>query len=304
MKCNMGSGIFELLIIIWIGAYFQRTRATTKMYFMEDHCGGMVDFAQDDTSAASVQLTNNISYNNNLDCTFQIRAHRGKRLMIRFLNMDIEWGATCSDDYLIIFDGQIQDGKGVQGLRRRICGSVAPRDTYTTSGEIATLKFRSNAYLSDEGFHILLTAYRSSDSSCYMNEYQCRASLRCIENNLKCDQYDNCGDGSDECWTASSAIIGCIVGASVTVCLFTGLVVYCCCKRNKKPALEKERQEDESGSPGNISYSGYSLTNKPFTSSIAKTPSYNYSYSSRTAPSQIWITVPPSSSYGGVTKFS
>ncbi|KAL3858775.1 hypothetical protein ACJMK2_009028 [Sinanodonta woodiana] len=257
MTCVMVNGIFKLVMVIWMCTFFQTSLAATKTYYMEDQCGSIVDLAKEDTTAASVQLTNNISYNSNLDCTFQIRAPTEKRLMIRFLSLDIEWGATCSDDYLIIFDGQSQDGKAVQG-----------------------------------------------DTGCDINEYQCQASLRCIEKNLKYDQYDNCGDGSDEYWIASGAIIGGIVGAAVAVCLLTGVVIYCCCKRAKKPVLEKERQKDVLRSPGSIPYSGYSLAHTPFTSSITKPPLYSKSYLSRNASSKIWMTVPPSPSHGGVTKSS
>uniref|UniRef100_K1PWH4 Low-density lipoprotein receptor-related protein 2 n=1 Tax=Magallana gigas TaxID=29159 RepID=K1PWH4_MAGGI len=78
-----------------------------------------------------------------------------------------------------------------------LCGQLLPRPI-TSSGNIATIKFKSMVVSSSNGFKLTATVQRKPDSKiCSENEFQCLDDI-CIDNKLKYDQEVNCQDNSDE----------------------------------------------------------------------------------------------------------
>ncbi|XP_016895126.1 tumor necrosis factor-inducible gene 6 protein, partial [Cynoglossus semilaevis] len=90
-------------------------------------------------------------------CYWHIRVRLDQRILIQFLEFDVEDDMSCLADYLEIYDSY----DDVSGFVGRFCGEDIPDDILST-GNVVTLKFLSDASVSAGGFQIHYTAVNIS----------------------------------------------------------------------------------------------------------------------------------------------
>ena len=88
-------------------------------------------------------------YPNDQQCRWIIKAPVEHRIVIRFVNFNLEGSSKCSFDYLVVKDGEYDNSKTIG----RYCGSDKPV-TITTSNNTANLKFKSDTSVVRRGFLI------------------------------------------------------------------------------------------------------------------------------------------------------
>ncbi|KAM6934600.1 tumor necrosis factor-inducible gene 6 protein [Xenentodon cancila] len=90
-------------------------------------------------------------------CYWHIRVRLGQRIHLHFLEFDVEDDTSCGLDYLEIYDSY----DDVSGLVGRFCGDYLPDDVSST-GNVMTLKFISDASVTAGGFQLKYVAFNAS----------------------------------------------------------------------------------------------------------------------------------------------
>lgn len=67
---------------------------------------------------------------------------------------------------------------------------------------------------------------------CYSYEYECENG-RCIDDSIKCNGFNPCGDGSD-CRLSAGVIVGIVLGSLFCVCVFSAIVFVIVKNRRKR----------------------------------------------------------------------
>ena len=101
------------------------------------------------TSGSIVQSPNYpSSYEPGKDCRTTIRF--SNRILLRFLNFDVEYGNSCMYDYLIIYDGP--DDTSSQ-IGEKLCGNTEPKEIEST-GNTMHILFHTDGGTEETGFQI------------------------------------------------------------------------------------------------------------------------------------------------------
>ncbi|XP_076878260.1 ovochymase-2 isoform X2 [Brachyhypopomus gauderio] len=88
-----------------------------------------------------------MNYSNNEVCSWFIRVPDGKRILVEFLEFDLEKDSLCQNDHLTVLAGE--------GLPiGRFCGDVVPAPLLIHSSNISTLQFVSDFDVSGAGFSV------------------------------------------------------------------------------------------------------------------------------------------------------
>ncbi|XP_066544161.1 tumor necrosis factor-inducible gene 6 protein [Amia ocellicauda] len=82
-------------------------------------------------------------------CYWHIRVRYGQKIMLKFLDFDLEDDTSCLADYLEIYDSY----DDVSGLTGRFCGDELPED-FISTGNVMTLKFLTDSSVTAGGFKI------------------------------------------------------------------------------------------------------------------------------------------------------
>uniref|UniRef100_A0A8C4PXM7 Tumor necrosis factor-inducible gene 6 protein n=1 Tax=Eptatretus burgeri TaxID=7764 RepID=A0A8C4PXM7_EPTBU len=90
-------------------------------------------------------------------CYWHIRVPFGRTIHLTFSDFQLEKDASCLSDYLAIYDSY----DDVLGFVGRYCGTELPPDVHST-GNVMTLKFLSDASVSDRGFRATYRAVQHS----------------------------------------------------------------------------------------------------------------------------------------------
>ncbi|KAL4235028.1 hypothetical protein ACF0H5_006666 [Mactra antiquata] len=158
-------------------------------------------------------------------CETQIEAwYMYPNLMFYFEEMDLD----CEDGHLEFYTGR-QGTTRVRGLDWEVCGEDMPEDVFTVNEMAMRVRYvaKRRAYLYDD-VSIVFTAF-SKKGSCPYGNFVCENG-RCIDSDLKCNDYNPCGDYSD---CSDSAAVGAIIGAAIggvcALCCLVALIVCCCC---------------------------------------------------------------------------
>ncbi|KAK2850911.1 hypothetical protein Q5P01_007187 [Channa striata] len=85
--------------------------------------------------------------------------------------------------------------KGKVFNEQRLCGSKLKNTVITAHSNVMTVTFHSDSSYVSQGFTAEYEAFVPTDPC--PGRFQCSNNL-CISNNLHCDGWDDCGDGSDE----------------------------------------------------------------------------------------------------------
>ncbi|XP_037700288.1 discoidin, CUB and LCCL domain-containing protein 1 isoform X2 [Choloepus didactylus] len=190
-----------------------------------DGCGHLVAY-QDSGTMTSKNYPG--TYPNHTVCEKTITVPKGKRLILRLGDLDIE-SQTCASDYLLFTSSSDQYGP--------YCGSIAaPRELLLNTSEV-TIHFESGSHTSGRGF---LLTFASSDhpdlitclerANHYLKtEYSkfCPAGCRDIAGDISGNEVDGYRDTSLLCKAAIHAgVIADELGGQVRVLLSKGISRY------------------------------------------------------------------------------
>ncbi|KAK3783406.1 hypothetical protein RRG08_033667 [Elysia crispata] len=232
---------FVLLILNVFPAWAEETYFDT----MERQCGETILLSSLPKKSLVLMLTEQVVYAPLFDCHVTVAVSKETRIYLSFLEMDIRSYGACAGDFLTIIDSEpltyetfyFQDSSV-----RRYCGNQRPKPLASTGNNI-TIRFVSDEVISGRGFSLLLTAFHEAE--CLEEEFRC-GNNRCIDHRLKCDDNDNCGDGSDNC-DLPVYIIACIAVASIITLvagLFLTLVIRYRCRHKQLECEETNSEED------------------------------------------------------------
>ncbi|XP_061183457.1 uncharacterized protein LOC133191736 [Saccostrea echinata] len=194
---------------------------STKVY-LEDYCGKTLMLPG---SFTRLKLTRRDDYPDNFNCTASVVTsdvtHSGNpsRLMVVVHKLE----TICPGDKLRLLDGNTSTP--LKALY--FCGKHEPEQAMYTVASQLTVNFESDASRNDDGFELYITRFHLG--ICGDDEFRC-AKGPCIDKSLHCDDYDQCGDDSDEC-EGKSGLVAAIIGAMCLGSLLTLIVLCCCCPK-------------------------------------------------------------------------
>ncbi|XP_006879211.1 PREDICTED: discoidin, CUB and LCCL domain-containing protein 1 [Elephantulus edwardii] len=191
-----------------------------------DGCGHIVTY-QDSGTMTSKNYPG--TYPNHTVCEKTITVPKGKRLILRLGDLDIE-SQTCASDYLLFTSSSDQYGPYCKG------SMAVPKELLLNTSEV-TIRFESGAHISGRGF---LLTYASSDhpdlitclerANHYLKtEYSkfCPAGCRDIAGDISGDVIDGYRDTSLLCKAAIHAgVIADELGGQISVLQSKGLRPY------------------------------------------------------------------------------
>uniref|UniRef100_A0A4W6F2P1 Cubilin n=1 Tax=Lates calcarifer TaxID=8187 RepID=A0A4W6F2P1_LATCA len=115
-------------------------------------CGGTLTTASGGFSSPNYPLP----YHPNSECYWNIRTSQGSQLLLSFSDFHLESSASCSYDYLAVYDGNSSSAPELA----RLCGSQPP-STFSASSNQLYVKLRTDSSVSTGGF---LASYTSNCS--------------------------------------------------------------------------------------------------------------------------------------------
>ncbi|KAL4647699.1 hypothetical protein GN956_G8101 [Arapaima gigas] len=125
-------------------------------------------------------------YPPSIDCVWNIEVPADKFIKVRFLKFllsdTVQGSTTCLKDYVEI-DGQ------------RFCGEKKYSFVVTNKSNKMKVSFHSDMSVVNRGFSAEFEAFTPSDPC--PGAFHCKSN-RCINQKLKCDGWNDCGDNSDE----------------------------------------------------------------------------------------------------------
>eukprot|EP00074_Homo_sapiens_P058979 XP_006715526.1 discoidin, CUB and LCCL domain-containing protein 1 isoform X4 [Homo sapiens] len=213
-----GRGLLALLLAVSAPLRLQAEE-------LGDGCGHLVTY-QDSGTMTSKNYPG--TYPNHTVCEKTITVPKGKRLILRLGDLDIE-SQTCASDYLLFTSSSDQYGP--------YCGSMTvPKELLLNTSEV-TVRFESGSHISGRGF---LLTYASSDhpdlitclerASHYLKtEYSkfCPAGCRDVAGDISGNMVDGYRDTSLLCKAAIHAgIIADELGGQISVLQRKGISRY------------------------------------------------------------------------------
>ncbi|XP_045168991.1 uncharacterized protein LOC123531802 [Mercenaria mercenaria] len=231
---NFTRAIKQKGILSIIGILLFALNGACDGYDMENYCGKEFSFILKDEYQIKLELNDMYIYDNTDDYTYPRRGYCETKfeawystysnLMFYFEDLDLD----CDKGHLEFYtddSGYIR----VPGLERDICGYDKPQGVFTVDKRYIRIKYvpKSSQYISDI-FSIIITIY--GDGYCPSYAHEC-ANSRCIDEDLACNGYDSCGDGSG-CDLSTGTIVGIVIGSLTGFALIVSVIVCCiCCKR-------------------------------------------------------------------------
>ncbi|KAK7114724.1 neuropilin and tolloid-like protein 1 [Littorina saxatilis] len=217
--------MWELCVFLLSSMLLRLATAYSKSYVMEDYCDDLIDLEYNGLSMVHVRLTELGIYRPHMSCTFAVRAPPMHRLTLVMEWIDIAEGrfGYCSD-YLAVLEGDLNKTYYTDNMDAKLCGQKKPA-AITSSRRGLTLHFDSNQIEEGAGFSAVFTSFH--EGSCQTGEFSCENG-RCIDQRLKCDKYDNCGDFSDDCLLTVGDVVAAVIITSIVFLLIVGgAVLYC-----------------------------------------------------------------------------
>ncbi|KAL8618048.1 hypothetical protein ACOMHN_044618 [Nucella lapillus] len=215
-----------LVVIFGFFCWLRVASAFSREFVMTEYCGDLIDMEQRYLTTARVRLTQLPAYRPRLSCSFGVRAPTAHRLTMVVQWLDIAEGRfhVCSD-YLSVWNGDFNNKTGyVEGMDGKTCGKVTP-PSVTSQGRSLLLHFDSNTIEDGAGFSVVFTAFHQGN--CRRDEFSCDNG-RCIDIRLKCDDYDNCGDNSDDCILSVGGVVVAVIVTTIVFLLIIGIAVLYC----------------------------------------------------------------------------
>ncbi|KAM7289786.1 uncharacterized protein ISCGN_029914 [Ixodes scapularis] len=247
--------------LLWIVARTARCQKNTGIYnriLLNDYCGNARE-AKKELRSSAASLSSAIvtavqrrrrSPGSEL-CEYEVQTTGGTGLIVAISELNLRMGTlnTSCIDYICI-----KTKYTLSGENDVFCGKVTSdlNKHWTTSYSI-DIEFFSKTpisyFVKGDIVKIIVTSFtEASDGGCGPGEFRC-ASSRCIFGGYRCDDINNCGDGSDEalfgdsmCLMPKSSLI--LITLGVANLVITWFSVFYCCVRNaltKKKVLQEDR---------------------------------------------------------------
>ncbi|XP_006825913.1 membrane frizzled-related protein-like [Saccoglossus kowalevskii] len=215
-----------------------------EIVYMTDRCGetvigGAGGFIEPDTS---------LSYPNDMDCTIVVTVEAEHKILLQITRFSLEppVDGACVDK-LNIYDGGSVSSPSLSG---DLCDSQTVADM-VSSGNMLTFRMQTDVIGNGHGFAIVYTAYldKTDGVSCPTDYFACNNGI-CILSELECNNFDQCGDGTDEsnCKEDDDLIDGGLtVGQVIAIILgilllavLVGAIVYFVKRHQKAKRLTEE----------------------------------------------------------------
>ncbi|XP_062995058.1 membrane frizzled-related protein [Elgaria multicarinata webbii] len=126
-------------------------------------------------------------------CLWHISVPLGHVIDLRFLNFSLESQEDCNYDFVEVYDSV---GMGTTSILGRFCSSNVP-PVLTSSQHVMTVLFVADEGIADDGFFATYRAHSATEKTCSSLEFACRNG-ECQAQELVCDGWRDCPDGSDE----------------------------------------------------------------------------------------------------------
>ncbi|XP_060080457.1 neuropilin and tolloid-like protein 2 [Ylistrum balloti] len=146
------------------------------------------------TKSRMVESSSALVYSNDMNCVFTASVSDGRyNLLAVFSRFDLETksSGTCLD-YVNVYDGNSVSATVLNS--EPLCGSTIPSNLVSTGSQM-TIEFVTDSSAVLMGFAIILSEVYNG--SCSSTEYACSNGF-CVNSDLRCNHYKECGDGSDE----------------------------------------------------------------------------------------------------------
>ncbi|XP_064611667.1 membrane frizzled-related protein-like [Liolophura sinensis] len=183
---NIGGRVL-LLILHGIAFFCTAPVFTLDLEYLDAHCGLSVKVRD----AVHLKLKSMLTFAPNLDCSAVLYNELNRKMMVRFLKINIRNSTNCHTDRMELFKDRHKNGNPLVV----VCGRRVPEKTFITSRNGMLTRFVSGQEADCEDFHILVTPFYTG--LCDESSFQCD-NKRCVADTLACDGYNNCGDNSDE----------------------------------------------------------------------------------------------------------
>ena len=89
-------------------------------------------------------------YPDKMDCEWKIKLPKGKKIVLNFMEFELESHANCTYDWLEVRDGQTSTSPWIGS---KLCGKEVPR-RITSKGHHLFVKFHSDGSVTKSGFRI------------------------------------------------------------------------------------------------------------------------------------------------------
>ncbi|XP_061448904.1 membrane frizzled-related protein isoform X2 [Rhineura floridana] len=126
-------------------------------------------------------------------CLWHISVPVGHVIDLQFHNFSLESQEDCNYDFVEVYDSA---GMGTTSIMGRFCSSNMP-PVLTSSQHVMTVLFVADEGIADDGFFATYHARNATEKTCSPLEFSCRNG-ECQAQELVCDGWHNCLDGSDE----------------------------------------------------------------------------------------------------------
>ncbi|KAK3745478.1 hypothetical protein RRG08_018696 [Elysia crispata] len=173
-------------------------------------CGTTIDFLENNKYSAIVSMSLPSSMSdyqnprNKLYCDVTIRFSAGMNLMIELYYLDIipdkDSSGTCTTG-LEVLD---QTSRNVYG--KRLCmeaweweelHAMSKQEKKIVQTSPLILRLESEGPYRGNGFKVHINLFRPQ-YPCLNREFKCKEFTRCVNDDLRCDSWNDCGDHSDE----------------------------------------------------------------------------------------------------------
>ncbi|XP_053125894.1 membrane frizzled-related protein isoform X2 [Hemicordylus capensis] len=134
-------------------------------------------------------------------CLWLISVPPGHVIDLHFHNFSLESQEDCNYDFVEVYDS---GGMGTTSVMGKFCSSDLP-PVLTSSQHVMTILFVADEGVADIGFFATYHAHNTTEKTCGPSEFSCRNG-ECRAQQLVCDGWSDCWDGSDEhnCSSSSS----------------------------------------------------------------------------------------------------
>ncbi|KAK3085842.1 hypothetical protein FSP39_009483 [Pinctada imbricata] len=158
---------------------------------------------------------------------------------VRNLNLQPATLGLCQRSRIDMYDG-IRDPFVITG-KNGLCGQSSGGNYATYNDSFLSLELKTDPQPQIGSFDFTVTSFHVNEGQgCSSGEWQC-SNLRCIDDYLRCNGYNNCGDNSDEtddfCQVletlAGGAIAAIVIGALLFAVGFPLLMFYVLCHKKK-----------------------------------------------------------------------
>ncbi|KAH3771223.1 uncharacterized protein LOC127844246 isoform X1 [Dreissena polymorpha] len=216
MEVSQLSALFSIYVCLM---RFERTHGISYKN-MDDYCGSRISMDGDN------QLSLYFSDDDECEVTIATTSQFPNMMLYfeRFSVGCIYGTVTIRNKY----------GEPSSGLPESLCGYVSSSKVYTHNGDVK-IKYVSKNGWTYASFSLIATLY-SDSSTCGRWDHVC-ANGRCIDQDLKCNGYNSCGDNSgcsddNNESSVSGVSIGVGISVGVIVLVIATVTIICCRRRS------------------------------------------------------------------------